>query len=461
MAFVFLLQMKLPVLIKIFARAQTAQPQHGFSSLKSPARAGQFHPIFEQMTAGSFDHSRRNRQSGFEILVVVEVLAILEQVVRATVERRTLLFVQAAECGTAAQPGSNQRTAATQNLEQSLSHPHFGSGVALAIESPGRAPEVFADVDQIQDNRRLDSAVARDQPQNPQLVPASIDQHAPVFCLCRITAQGFVKSLADDGLRRMLDTCPNALVFRARRLGSGRCFSPQLCDDFFRRSDKRLNRIDGGDCAHAFGPCFLAPAAPMREFVLTNFGRFARDFAQICPAHRDPFAIAADDQDRATGTNLFRPLRTLSFIKSVKVLRRTLNQLFDLSFWDTDASAPLNRAHNFVKGSLCGYFCSAPPQSVRVEFWRQIQRPIEWMETLQPAPAITGARDGYWTEDGFELTSVKPLMRMPVAEGVDNRRSCRARSASIKMSLQHQSEQFTTFGFDQSFQFAVAHPLSL
>src|SRR5262245_30004895 len=118
MPFVFLLQMEFPILIKIFARAQTAQPQYGFSSLKSPARAGQFHPIFDQMPACSFDHSRRNRQSGFEILVVVKVLAILEQVVRATVKRRTLLFVQTAECGTPAQPGSNQRTASAQNLEQ-------------------------------------------------------------------------------------------------------------------------------------------------------------------------------------------------------------------------------------------------------------------------------------------------------------------------------------------------------
>src|SRR5262245_13879530 len=461
MPHVFLEQMEFPILIKIFAGAQTPQSQHGFGTLKSPARASQFHPIFDQMPTCSFDHSRRDWQSSFEILVVVKVLAILEQVVRATVKRRTLLFVQTAECGTPAQPGSNQRTASAQNLEQPLSYPYFGSWIARGVESPSRAPEIFADVDQIQDNRRLHSVVTRDQPQNPQLITAPIDQRAPVFSLCGITAQGFVKSLADDALRRMFNARPNTLVFRARRWASGRSFRPQLGDDFFCRPDKGLNRIDRGDCAHAFGSCFLTLAAPMREFVLTNFSRFARDFAQICPAHGDPFAIAANDQDRTTGTNLFRRLRTLSFIKSVKVLCRTCNQLFGLSFRNTDASALLKRAHNFVKGSLRGHFCSAPPQSVRVKFRWQIQRPVKWMKTLQSAPAITGARDSYRTEDRFELPSLQPLVRMSVAEGVDHRCSCRAWGASMKMSLQHQSEQFTTFGLDQAFQFAVAHLLSL
>ena len=55
--FIFFCLMKIPVLIKIVTGAQRAKTQDGLGASEAPAGAGDFHAVFDQMAAGTFNDS--------------------------------------------------------------------------------------------------------------------------------------------------------------------------------------------------------------------------------------------------------------------------------------------------------------------------------------------------------------------------------------------------------------------
>ena len=113
--------------------------------------------------------------------------------------------------------------------------------ITLAVEDPRRAPDVHADVDEIQHDCHLHAVVACYHPQVSELVATAIDLRAPAFGAFGITAHSLIKRLADDGLRRVLDARPHTLAFRAWVLGRSRpLFRPQLRENPFRRADEGL-----------------------------------------------------------------------------------------------------------------------------------------------------------------------------------------------------------------------------
>ena len=70
-ALVFLPEVEGPVLVEIAARTQASQLQDGFGAFKTPARASDFHSIFDKISAGSFDDAGRYRIAFRQILVIV------------------------------------------------------------------------------------------------------------------------------------------------------------------------------------------------------------------------------------------------------------------------------------------------------------------------------------------------------------------------------------------------------
>src|SRR4030042_4862492 len=101
-AFVLLGLMESPVLIKVMAGTQGPQTQDRFGAFQAPAGAGYFHAIFDKMTAGAFYDSRSNWKTLSQVVIVFEIGAIGEQVVRAGVYGFSILSGKISQCGAAA-----------------------------------------------------------------------------------------------------------------------------------------------------------------------------------------------------------------------------------------------------------------------------------------------------------------------------------------------------------------------
>ena len=110
----FLRFVKAPILFEVATCAQRTQAQNGLGAGDRPSRAGQVHPIFDEVAAPALNDAGRDRQSAREVLVVAQVLAVLEQVARAPVGRLAMSGGQIAERRAAANARSNIATLAAQ-----------------------------------------------------------------------------------------------------------------------------------------------------------------------------------------------------------------------------------------------------------------------------------------------------------------------------------------------------------
>jgi hypothetical protein len=72
MPFQFLLLVKLPIRLEITARAKRAQLQHRLRTLQAPPCPGQVHAIFDQMTAGPFNHTGGNGKALLQKQIVLK-----------------------------------------------------------------------------------------------------------------------------------------------------------------------------------------------------------------------------------------------------------------------------------------------------------------------------------------------------------------------------------------------------
>ncbi|MGP4105222.1 hypothetical protein [Nonomuraea sp. KM90] len=89
-------EVKMPVLLKVTVRDQSAEFQHRFCSGQTPACPGQVESVCDQMTARPLYHAGRDRPSRFEHLVAAQVLEVVGQVADAGVDAVAALR---ASCG--------------------------------------------------------------------------------------------------------------------------------------------------------------------------------------------------------------------------------------------------------------------------------------------------------------------------------------------------------------------------
>lgn len=54
--------------------------QHGLCSFDGPPHPASFHSIFHQMTAGIFDHTRRDWIAGFQVFVILHATGVVREV---------------------------------------------------------------------------------------------------------------------------------------------------------------------------------------------------------------------------------------------------------------------------------------------------------------------------------------------------------------------------------------------
>ena len=86
-AVVFARFVEFPVRIEVAAGSQCPQLQHRLGAHQPPARAGQLHPVADQVPARPFDHAGGDGIARREVAVVVQIRCILQQVVRARIDR--------------------------------------------------------------------------------------------------------------------------------------------------------------------------------------------------------------------------------------------------------------------------------------------------------------------------------------------------------------------------------------
>jgi len=95
MAQVLPLEVEPPVRLEMAARSHGAQSQNGLGSWDAPAGAGDIEPVVDEMSAGTLDDPGRDGQTRMQVGVVVEHVALGDQIVGAVVGAVSLLGPQA------------------------------------------------------------------------------------------------------------------------------------------------------------------------------------------------------------------------------------------------------------------------------------------------------------------------------------------------------------------------------
>ena len=154
------------------------------------------------MSAGALDDPGGDRLAGGQGGGVVQVSGLVDQVSGALVGLGT--FRSGEFGGTRAAPdaGGDLDGAAVQDGQYPLAYPRLGVGIAFGEEAPRRAPHVFQDVDQVDDDGDVDPSGAGFGLDAVDLVVVAVDQRDPVAPMVRVASFGFVEDAGDDLWRR-------------------------------------------------------------------------------------------------------------------------------------------------------------------------------------------------------------------------------------------------------------------
>ncbi len=167
--------------------------------------------------------------------------------------------------------GGDLDGAALQDGQCPLAYPRLGVGVAFGEEAPGRAPHVFQDVDQVDDDGDVDPSGAGFGLDAVDLVVVAVDQCDPVAPMVRVASFGFVEDAGDD-LGGVVDHAggqPLVLGFRCRRRGVLAAFAGEHVGGL---AGHGLQVVDGADLSHYAARAIMRPgsrkALSQGDFVL-------------------------------------------------------------------------------------------------------------------------------------------------------------------------------------------------
>src|SRR5664279_2730749 len=158
-----------------------------FGSGDAPACSGDVHAVCDEVAAGAFNDPGRDRPAGGEGGGVVQVSGLVDQVFGAFIGP-----------GAAPDAGGDLDGMALQDGQYPLAYPRFGGGIAFGEEAPRRAPDVFNDVDQVDDDGNDDPSGARFGLDAVDLVVVAVDQRDPAAPMVRVASFGFVEDAGDD-----------------------------------------------------------------------------------------------------------------------------------------------------------------------------------------------------------------------------------------------------------------------
>jgi len=191
--------------------------------------------------------------------------------------------------------------------------------------------------------------------------------------------------------------------------------------------------------------------------VLGLFGRLARRLPQVLVAHHDALAVEAQDEEVVLVRGCFSRLRPL--VEGVEVLRGPLDQLLHLALGHLRARVALDALHRRVERSTGRLDGSEPPQPVRVQLLRQVQRRIERGQASVAARPVGHSHGRHQPDYRQERASAAAVVRALDFVGAPHRRlDLLLGGAQIQMPLQEPALDLSPLGGDQRLQLAVRHP---
>ncbi|MGP4089366.1 hypothetical protein [Streptomyces sp. KR55] len=151
-AAMFVSEMEAPIHVEVAVSDQRAEFEEGFGSGEAPAGAGDVEPVGDQVSAGPFDHSRRDRPAGGERTVVMEEGFLTGQVADADVGAVTPSRSQPRDAGLPVDRLGGQAGTSGEHGQGLDRNPVLGGRIAGIVERPRGLPEVLEDVDEVDDD---------------------------------------------------------------------------------------------------------------------------------------------------------------------------------------------------------------------------------------------------------------------------------------------------------------------
>src|SRR6266702_4179528 len=262
-AVLFLGEVVAPVFVEVAVGGDGAEFEDGFGAVQAPAGAGDVHAVFDEVSAGAFDDAGGDRPAGGQGGGVVEVFLLVVEVVGGGVGVASLLVGQCAAGGGAADRGGDQAGVAGQDLQGLVGDPLLRLGVAFGVETPGRLPDVFKNVDEVDDAGDGDlpgSGVSFDL---VDLVVVAVHQGDPGPGVVGVAAPSLVEHRRDDPRGGVGDAGREPLADGFRPGGLGRSAvrvtgdGGGQGDDVGRGPRRREDLVDRAHLGHAFAVTFL------------------------------------------------------------------------------------------------------------------------------------------------------------------------------------------------------------
>jgi hypothetical protein len=167
-----------------------------------------------------------------------------------------------------------------------------------------------------------------------------------------------------------------------------------------------------------------------------GLGRLSRRRMQIGFAHRHTFAIAAENHDGTRILDFLGRGTALGGIEHLKILRGTYDQLFGLALrHGSPRRGRESRAH-VIKRILGGFHRHTLPDTVRVTFWRQVQRRIQGMQAWGTRPPIPHTHNLNCTKERQQVSRMASLWQAWMTLGVSDRFCRNARTTLIHVGLE-------------------------
>ena len=148
-----------PVVGRVAVGADGAEFEDGFGALGAPPGSGDAHAVFDQVAAGAFDDAGGDGPAVGEGGGVVQEGSLGFQVAGAFSGDVALVLGQVCGGGgLGADGGGDAGGVAVQDGAGVRADPGRGAGAGLGVEAPGGVPQVFGDVDEVDDDGDIDAA---------------------------------------------------------------------------------------------------------------------------------------------------------------------------------------------------------------------------------------------------------------------------------------------------------------
>ncbi len=157
------------------------------------------HSVLYEPACRTLDYPGGNGPAFLQRGGVAEVVLLVVQVAGAFVGAGALGRGVPVGGGAAADSDRDLRGLAAEDLAGLVRDPFLGGGLALVEEGPGSLPQIFKDVDEVDDDRDGDAAAGGLSGHGLDLGVVPVDQDRPFPLVLRVAAFCLVEGGGDDG----------------------------------------------------------------------------------------------------------------------------------------------------------------------------------------------------------------------------------------------------------------------